>query len=142
MKQKELDHFKKQLTEDRTLLLQSLSPKMEASPKAGTPEGGDVCDIASSERERELTLRLSERDRQKLRAIEEALDRIKDGTFETCEECEAKIPIGRLRVMPFTTVCVECQSNKEKQYKLYAEPYEISYSREQATPDIVKEEEE
>ena len=142
MKQKELQTFKKKLTQDRTLLLQTLSPKMDPSPKTGDPEGGDVCDIASSDRERELRLRLSERERQKLRAIEDALERIEDGTFDTCEGCGSKIPIGRLRVMPFTTVCVKCQSDKERQHKLYAEPYDSVFARDHTISNFVKEDEE
>ena len=100
-------------------MLQTISPKMAPSPKTGDPEGGDVCDIASSDRERELKLRLSEREREKLKAIEEALERIKEGSFDICEQCGSKIPIGRLRVMPFTTVCISCKSIEEKRRKLY-----------------------
>ena len=119
MTRKELNVFKKQLLNEKVLLLQGISAKMKGSPKTGDPEGGDVCDIASSDRERELTLRLSERGREKLREIEEALERIEDGSFGRCELCDAKIPKGRLKVMPFSTTCVACKSKQEKQRKLY-----------------------
>ena len=141
MTRKELQFFKKQLVQDRSLLLQAISPKMDPSPKTGDPEGGDVCDIASSDRERELRLRLSEREREKLRAIEDAIERIDDGSFGTCEECGAKIPIGRLKVMPFTTVCVPCKSREEQQRKLYAEEAEGAFVS-HGTGEIGKEEEE
>ena len=123
-------------------MLQARSTKMDPSPKTGDPEGGDVCDIASSDRERELRLRLSERERLKLRAIEDALERIEDGTFDMCEDCGAKIPIGRLKVMPFTTACVKCQSDKEKKHKLYAEPYDAVFARDQSMSSFSKEDEE
>ena len=143
MTRKELQVFKKQLVQDRAVMLQAISPKaMDPSPKTGDPEGGDVCDIASSERERELRLRLSERERNKLRAIEEALERIEDGTFGSCEECGAKIPIARLKVMPFTTVCVPCKSRQEQKRKLYAEDLESAVSRDHAIGEFGKEEEE
>ena len=119
MTRKELNVFKKQLLSEKVLLLQGISTKMKGSPKPGDPEGGDVCDIATSDRERELTLRLSERGREKLKQIEEALERIEDGSFGTCEQCEAKIPKGRLKVMPFSTTCVACKSKQEKHRKLY-----------------------
>lgn len=119
MTRKELNVFKKQLLSEKVLLLQGISTKMKGSPKTGDPEGGDVCDIASSDRERELTLRLSERGREKLKQIEEALERIEDGSFGTCEQCDAKIPKGRLKVMPFSTTCVACKSKQEKNRKLY-----------------------
>lgn len=141
MKRKELNVFKKELVKAKTVLLQSLSPNMSPSPKTGDPEGGDVCDIASSDRERELTLRLSERERTKLRSIEDALERIKDGTFDECEDCGSRIPIGRLRAMPFTTVCVKCQSDKEKKSKLYSNEFDITLSRDQSYSDFSKEDE-
>ena len=141
MTRKELNVFKKQLLSQKVLLLQGISAKMKGSPKTGDPEGGDVCDIASSDRERELTLRLSERGREKLRQIEEALERVEDGSFGTCEQCEAKIPKGRLKVMPFSTTCVACKSKQEKQRKLYEGASDYDLGRDLGS-DISKEEEE
>ena len=141
MTRKELNVFKKQLLSQKVLLLQGISAKMKGSPKTGDPEGGDVCDIASSDRERELTLRLGERGREKLRQIEEALERVEDGSFGTCEQCEAKIPKGRLKVMPFSTTCVACKSKQEKQRKLYEGASDYALGRDLGS-DISKEEEE
>ncbi len=138
---KELQKFKKQLSQDKALLLQSLSPKLAPSPKTGDPEGGDVCDIASSDRDRELKLRLSERDREKLRAIDDALERIEEGSFGICEECECKIPAGRLKIMPFATVCVECKSNLERQHKLFSPSSENTFAAGSNVGDIMKEDE-
>ena len=140
MTRKELNVFKKQLLREKVLLLQGISSKMKGSPKAGDPEGGDVCDIASSDRERDLTLRLSERGREKLKEIEEALERIEDGSFGTCEQCEAKIPKGRLKVMPFSTTCVACKSKQEKQRKLYEGASDYALARDLGS-DISKEDE-
>ena len=140
MTRKELDVFKKELQKEKALLLQGISTNMKGSPKTGDPEGGDVCDIASSDRERELTLRLSERGREKLREIEEALERIEDGSFGTCEQCGARIPKGRLKVMPFTTTCVACKSKQEKQRKLYEGASDFALARDLG-PDMNKEDE-
>lgn len=140
MTRKELDVFKKQLLNEKVLLLQGISTKMKGSPKTGDPEGGDVCDIASSDRDRDLTLRLSERGRDKLKQIEEALERIEDGSFGTCDQCEAKIPKGRLKVMPFSTTCVACKSKLEKYRKLYEGASDYALARDLDT-DISKEEE-
>lgn len=142
MTRKELEAFKQQLLNEKSVLLQGISPKMSGSPKTGDPEGGDVCDIASSDRERDLRLRLSERGREKLRDIEEALERIEDGSFGTCEKCGAKIPKGRLKVMPFTTTCVVCKSRQEKQRKLYDGASDFALSRELGVSEMNKEEEE
>lgn len=124
------------------MILQTRSPKMDPSPKTGDPEGGDVCDIASSDRERELKLRLSEREREKLRAIEDALERIEDGSFGICEECGCKIPVGRLKIMPFATVCVDCKSREEKQSKLIAPPAQSSFTGDSTVNDLIRNEDE
>jgi DnaK suppressor protein len=137
---KELDVFKKQILNEKSLLLQGISTKMKGSPKSGDPDGGDVCDIASSDRERELTLRLSERGREKLKEIEEALERIEEGSFGTCEQCGCKIPKGRLKVMPFTTTCVACKSKQEKQRKLYEGASDFALARDLGS-DMNKEDE-
>jgi RNA polymerase-binding transcription factor len=139
---KELEVFKQQLLNEKTLLLLGItSSKVDGSPKTGDPEGGDVCDIATSDRDRELRLRLTERGREKLREIEDALERIEEGSFGTCERCGAKIPKGRLKVMPFTTTCVGCKSKQERQRKLFEGAGDFSLSRELGAPEINKEDE-
>lgn len=79
----------------------------------GEPSG-DIYDQASSERDRELDLLLGDREREKLRSLDEALDRISDGEYGVCEECEEEIPLGRLKVLPFARYCVRCKADIEK----------------------------
>src|SRR6185436_10178097 len=52
---------------------------------------GDVYDVATEERARELDALLSHRDRDKLEAIEQALERLHEGSYGTCEECDEDI---------------------------------------------------
>ncbi len=46
--------------------------------------------------------------------VEEAFDRLNQGTYGKCSHCETNINITRLKVIPATEYCVECQENKEK----------------------------
>jgi DnaK suppressor protein len=85
-----------------------------SSDLPGGEPSGDIYDQASSERDRELGLLLSDREREKLRNIDEALMRIEEGEFGICEECGCEIPIGRLRVVPFAHCCVRCKEDLEK----------------------------
>ena len=78
-------------------------------------EVGDIHDVASSERDRELSLILGDRDRDKLASIESALLRIEDSSYGFCDECGEKIANGRLKILPFATVCVECKSKDERE---------------------------
>ena len=54
----------------------------------------------------------------KLSEIEDALERIKDTSYGGCEECGEPIAEDRLRALPFTRVCVECQSKNERELKI------------------------
>lgn len=45
-----------------------------------------------------------------LREFDEALERIADGTYGTCEQCRRRIPLKRLRALPATRLCVDCRS--------------------------------
>ena len=75
---------------------------------------GDIYDQASSERDRELGLLLSDREREKLHSIDEALLRINEDEYGVCEECDEEIPLGRLKALPFARHCVKCKTDLEK----------------------------
>lgn len=114
--------FKKEITqkllESKNKILQEVSQKIKNESNVLKFEIGDIYDIASNERVRELTLILGDRDREKLSEIEDALDRIKDSSYGDCEECGEPITENRLRALPFTRVCVECQSRNEREQKI------------------------
>jgi RNA polymerase-binding transcription factor len=103
-----LQHMK-----EETLKEISKSLKSGADVSVSEPSG-DIYDQASNERDRELSLLLGDRDREKIRNIDEALLRLDDGEYGICEECEEEIPLGRLKVMPFARHCVKCKSDMEK----------------------------
>lgn len=120
--------FKKEMTQKlldaKEKILQEVSQKVKSESNVLKHEIGDIYDIASIERERELTLMLGDRDRDKLSEIEDALERIKDTSYGGCEECGEPIAEDRLRALPFTRVCVECQSKNERELKIKGGRYE------------------
>ncbi|UCD86189.1 MAG: TraR/DksA family transcriptional regulator [Deltaproteobacteria bacterium] len=103
------------LFEMKEQLIKEISENIKIESETLKAEIGDIYDIASWDRERELSLLLGDRDRAKLIQIEEALSKIDEGVFGLCEECGEKISIGRLMVMPFAKVCVECKSRMERE---------------------------
>ena len=110
--------FKRQI---REMLLRSkseiLNEVMGKRPGEDGPlnvDVGDIYDVASNERERELSLILGDREILKLSEIDAALDRLKDKSYGLCDECGEPIAEGRLLAMPFTMVCVECKSKAER----------------------------
>jgi len=109
---------KEKLLEMRRQILREVSADLEEGRETHKGEGMDTYDLASEERDREISFILSDRGREKLQAIQEALDRIEEGTYGICESCEGEIAEGRLEALPFTRLCVTCQQEREREAKL------------------------
>jgi len=68
-----------------------------------------MADLGTDNFERENTLHLLANEEQILTEIRAALERITQGTFGQCEECQGAIlPKGRLKELPYTRYCVTC----------------------------------
>ena len=105
------------LAETKKQLLREIQGRVKEETEGSKDEGRDTYDLASDERDREISFILNDREREKLLAIDEALRRIKDKTYGICESCEGQIHLGRLKVLPFTRLCVRCQEENEKESK-------------------------
>jgi DnaK suppressor protein len=73
---------------------------------------GDPTDWATQETQITLRAHLRESDSHLLRAIEEALARIAQGTFGICDACERPIAPARLKAVPWTRLCRECKEQR------------------------------
>ncbi len=106
------------LLDMRKKLISEISGSRILESLNASSEIGDLIDQAGGERDREVSLLLTDRDKEKLFAIDEALEKLKEGSYGICEECEDKIGQGRLKVMPLAKYCVNCQSKIEKEMVL------------------------
>jgi DnaK suppressor protein len=79
----------------------------------------DETDMTSVETETNMRIRLRNREALFLKKINEALARIKDGTFGACEACCEDIEIKRLEARPTTTLCVLCKEEQERRETLH-----------------------
>jgi len=102
----------------RQRLLADISEKPIPETLIVTTDIGDLVDQAGDERDREMSLLLTGRGKEKLQAINEALEKIREGSYGICEECGDKIGPGRVKVMPLAKYCVSCQSKIEKEISL------------------------
>jgi DnaK suppressor protein len=68
---------------------------------------------AQKERLATVLERLRDRERRTLREIDDSLERIASGTYGTCAACGKPIPLGRLRALPTTRLCVTCARTHE-----------------------------
>ena len=75
-----------------------------------TPDALDEVQLAA---ERELTTRGLERGSNLLRNVRAALERIGEGAYGTCLECEEEIGQKRLQAVPWATLCITCQERAD-----------------------------
>ncbi|MEI8360336.1 MAG: TraR/DksA family transcriptional regulator [Deltaproteobacteria bacterium] len=106
----------------REQVLEGIEHDAQYTREGSKDEGMDTYDLASEERDRDISLILSDRDRLKLQAIDDALGRIKAGTYGLCEVCELDIAEERLKALPFSRLCISCQSEQEREAKQMRRP--------------------
>jgi DnaK suppressor protein len=82
-----------------------------ASPDDGIQ---DLADKAASAYSKELNFSLSDGERNLLMLIDEAFNRIGDGSYGTCTNCGTVIGEKRLQAVPWTPFCIDCQELQEK----------------------------
>lgn len=73
----------------------------------------DEADTASHDIEQGMKMRLGNRESLYFRKIEEALLRIKDGSYGRCLECSSQISAKRLEARPTAELCIECKEAAE-----------------------------
>ena len=81
----------------------------------------DIVDQASSYTEKTVEMRASNRRRKLINKIDQALKRLKDGTYGYCEDTGEPIGLKRLIARPIATLCIEAQEKHEKKEKIYVE---------------------
>lgn len=80
----------------------------------GNLQQPDMADRASLETDHQLELRTRDRERKLINKIDEALDRIKDGSYGYCEETDEPIGLRRLIARPIATLSLEAQERHER----------------------------
>jgi DnaK suppressor protein len=112
MKKEEMDVFKAQLTQRLEELL-SQADETVTGMTAQKENFPDPTDRASLESDRNLMLRIRDREAKLIKKIKKALERIENGSFGICETCGEEISIERLKARPVTTQCIECKTKEE-----------------------------
>ena len=123
MRKREREKFRDMLLQIRKDITREIQQDIQEGREGEAGDGRDSYDIASDERDREINLLLGDRDRKKLQQVDDALSRLESGEYGECEECGGEIAPGRLEAMPFTRLCVTCQSEFEQaQRTMTADP--------------------
>lgn len=122
MTKREMKKFQKLLLDEQARLSRGIKT-LEEDTMEGTLRdgGGDLTSFAEAGtdyNDRDTALRLASSESEWLREISDALLRIDEGTYGTCEGCKKEIPKKRLEVFPSARYCVQCQSKIEKEGSL------------------------
>jgi RNA polymerase-binding transcription factor DksA len=76
-----------------------------------------MADVATDNYDREFGLGLASNEQKVVWEIDEAIGRINEKTFGSCQGCEKKIAKKRLQAIPYTRFCVACQEKEEQKKK-------------------------
>ena len=109
----QLEYFRQKLLRWRAELLADSSETLSHLKEESLSEP-DVTDRATLETDRFTELRTRDRERKLISKIDEALQRIEDGTYGYCEETDEPIGIKRLEARPIATLSVEAQERHER----------------------------
>jgi DnaK suppressor protein len=110
MTKAELSKFKKILETKRDELEQIVRKRDAITIE----KSADALDEVQHAAERELAIRNLDRESQLLRSVRSALRRIEEGSFGICLHCEEEISPKRLAAVPWTSLCIQCQEQADR----------------------------
>jgi DnaK suppressor protein len=129
MTKPELKFFENLLNEKKETLIQELGYLEDNTMRLSSKEGaGDLsshayhlADHATETQDREQAFHMASREGKYLFYIEEALDRVRNGTFGVCKKCGKLIPKPRLEAVPTAKMCIDCKTKQERAAQAAAE---------------------
>ncbi len=124
MNKRERARLEKQLQQLRKDLSQGLQQLSENNlNRSQRDSSGDLsgysyhmADVGTDNFGREMELNIASNENERIRLIDEALEKLEEGSYGDCVSCEGKIDIERLRAIPYARLCIECARESEKKY--------------------------
>jgi len=114
MDKKKLEYFRKRLETRQDELRRMVSRTEQDGRTVDEGSAQDIADRAASSYTKEFLFHQSNNDRQLLQMVENALSRIREGSFGECISCGKEINPKRLEAVPWTRHCIECQEKLEQ----------------------------
>lgn len=120
MSPRQLEYFREKLLKWREDLQRETAETLHHMQEESSNEA-DINDRASTETDRSFELRTRDRERKLVLKINQALERIDNGTYGYCEETGVPIGVARLEARPIATLCLEAQELHERLEKTQRE---------------------
>lgn len=115
LKKDQLKHFHQLLAVKKAELMANVTEEEREGRDAVSVEAKDFADMATEALGQEYNFVISDAGRKILRDINDALLRIREGTFGNCERCAKPIDLTRLEVLPHARMCITCQEAAERE---------------------------
>ena len=114
MKKRDMEKFKKLLTQQKEDLLKNARRTLSGDIHLDPDDFPDEIDTASSEMNLAFQGRLRERERGLISKINQALEKIEDGVYGECEACGEQISLKRIQARPVAELCIDCKAEQEQ----------------------------
>lgn len=113
MTAKKLKKFKDLILEEKRKTLDELLSGNETYESLKQEAHGDMADIAFQTYEKQSLVSFSQKEKDRLEALNNALKRVEDGSYGKCIDCKEEISEDRLTAIPYTLRCVNCMAKYE-----------------------------
>ncbi len=114
MTKKQMDVYRKRLLDKKREVTDAYNKNKNYGRLTEDEGTQDLADKASSAYTKEFLYSLSNTDREALQQVDEALQRIRKGTYGVCVECGEDLNKKRLEAVPWASHCISCQEKIEK----------------------------
>jgi DnaK suppressor protein len=114
----QVEYFRRKLLRWQNDLLREANGTLASLSEGGIMEA-DITDRASVETDRALELRTRDRARKLISKIDQALQRIENGTYGFCEDTGEPIGLRRLEARPIATLSIEAQERHERMERVH-----------------------
>lgn len=115
MDKKKIEHYKELLLKHRQQILNVGLLNKSEDLHVSEEDLSDETDLASSLIQQQLNCTIRDREYLKLRKIDAALERIAEGTYGHCEECDEEINAKRLENQPWADLCIQHAEERERE---------------------------
>ncbi len=124
MTKPQLKVFRQRLLQEREKFAGEIRSIVRETSKNPREAAGDLssypvhmADMSADTYERELSMDLASTEQEVLYQIDEALKRMDEGAYGTCQQCTKPISMSRLKAVPYALLCISCQRAKEQKVK-------------------------
>lgn len=113
MKPEDLQQLAAALRRSRAARLDVMTDTNADLRELAADRESELEEAAQEDKVARILTQLDDRSRRALDEIDRALERMVQGSYGLCVECEEEIPLARLQALPTATRCVECASKAE-----------------------------